>query len=212
MTEIGGASMTDMKMITRVVAVLTLVTCLPQPWQPASCLEEETAPQKPPPLAKSDALGLLDESIKTVKKGQEILRFVSVKLPGLTTDNYNFRRIDKQLELCRGETYPALDAAERLKTRPQNLRDLVRLYLSLRILEERLMLLSDHLLSVGNQSATPLSVQVIDLSNRIGRLSLKVNPYVYKVVDAYQAAAPELKVDMNLGWAGVEQEIQGPGL
>jgi hypothetical protein len=204
--------MTDMKMITRIVAALTVIACLALVRQPAYCLGEEATPQKPPPFSKTDALGLVDESIKTIKKGQEVLRFVSVKLPGLTSDNYNFRRLDKQLEHCRGETYPALDAAERLKTRPQNLRELLRLYLSLRILEERLMLLSDHLLSLGDQSATPLSVQVVDLSNRVGRLSLKVNPYLYRVVDAYQAAAPDLKVDMDLGWAGVEQEIQGPGL
>jgi len=201
-----------MKMITRVVAALAVIACLPLNPQTAAGAEAEATPQKPPAFAKTDALGLIDESIRTLKKGQEVLRFISVKLPGLTTDNYNFRRLDKQLENCRGETYPALDAAERLKARPQNLRDLLRLYLSLRILEERLMLLSDHLLAAGSQSATPLSVQVIDLSNRIGRVSLKVNPYLYKVVDAYQAAAPDLKVDMNLGWAGVEEEVQGPGL
>ena len=201
-----------MKMKTRVLSALAVMACLSFNPPPVLSADDEPAVQKPAPFAKSDALKLLDASIMTVKKGQEILRFISVKLPGLTTDNYNFRRLDKQVENCRGETYPALDAAEHLKTRPQNLHELVRLYLSLRILEERLLLLSDHLLSVGNQSATPLSVQVIDLSNRVGRISLKINPYVYKVVDAYQSAAPDLKVDMNLGWSGVEEEIQGPGL
>lgn len=201
-----------MKMLTRLVVALAAVSCLPWQAPPAAAQDQATTDPKPAPFAKSDAKTLLDESIKIVKKGQEILRFASVKLPGLTTDNYNFRRLDKQLEHCRSMTYPALDAAERLKDRPQNLRELVRLYLSLRILEERLMLLSDHLLSVGNQSANPLSVQIVDLANRIGRVSLKVNPYVYKVVDAYTAAAPGMKVDLNLGWAGAEEDIQGPGL
>ncbi|HEY9871077.1 MAG TPA: hypothetical protein V6D08_18065 [Candidatus Obscuribacterales bacterium] len=203
-----------MKRFTRLTAALAvgsalILACLPH----VSAEEPGKTESKPSSgLSRKDALALIEESAAVLTKGQQILRFASVKIPNLVTDNLKFRRLDRELENCRAETYPALDAAERLKSRPQNLRELVRLYVGLRLLEERLMPLSEHLAGVGNPSANPLSVQIVDLANKVARVALRLHPYVYRVVDAYQSQASDVKVDINLGWAGDESEVQGPGL
>jgi hypothetical protein len=186
-----------------------MLACLPG----ASAEEPGKAESKPSSgLSRKDALALIDESVAVLTKGQQILRFASVKIPNLVTDNLQFRRLDRELENCRAETYPALDAAERLKSRPQNLRELVRLYVGLRLLEERLMPLSEHIAGVGSASATALSVEIVDLANKVARVALRLHPYVYRVVDAYQSQASDVKVDINLGWAADEDQVQGPGL
>lgn len=160
--------------------------------------------------ARKDVVNLIDETTTSLQKGQAVLRFASVKLPSLITDNVKFRKLDHELEDCRQEFYPALNAAERLKPKPQNLRELVRLYVGLRLVEERLKFVSDQLSALDNAHARPLAVQIMDTSNKVGRIAMRLHPIVYKVIDAYTAAAPDTKVQINLQW--VEEDVQGPNL
>ncbi|MBI4532904.1 MAG: hypothetical protein HY711_03070 [Candidatus Melainabacteria bacterium] len=177
--------------------------CLTQGMPQVYCLPESK-------FGKKEAIVLVGESARTLRSAQDTLRLVSVKLPSLVSDNLLFRKLDKEIENARDETYPGISASERLKDQPQNLRETVRLYLGLRLLEERLIALADHLGALNNPSARQLALQIMEFANKVGRHALKMHPYVYKVIDAYQAAAPPNKVDINLQWT--EDDIQGPGI
>lgn len=189
----------------RYLPVLALLVSLPVQAAPSDAPKDAPAQ---PAEGRKEAVGLIDESQRTLSRGQDVLRFASVKLAGLVTDNLKFRKLDRELENARQEFYPALNACEKLKSRPQNLREMVRLYVGLRLLEERLNLVSAHFSLIESPAARPLSVQIMDLSNKVGRLALKLHPLVYKVIDAYQAAAPNTQVEINLKW--VDEDIQGP--
>ena len=161
-----------------------------------------------PDLSKKQVKVLIEESLTTLAKSKDILRFASVKLPDLIEDKQQFRNIDREIELVRGDVYPAVSAAEKLKNGPQLLREAIRLYGGLRVFEQRLILLGERLGALQNAAAQPLAVQVVDLANRVGRLNLKLQPYVYKLIDAYQSAAPEGKVEAGMEWDSTQ--IQGP--
>lgn len=134
----------------------------------------------------------------TLVKAQDILRFASVKLPSLISDNEKFRAADKSIEMCREESYPAENAAVKLKTEPRRLRDLLRLYMGIRFLQLRCVVLGNQL--SGEPNAAALSNQILDLSNKLGQVNLKLQPFVKKVVDAYDASVPDNKLDNILPW------------
>lgn len=162
----------------------------------------EEEPKEKPQFTKKEITELIDSSLATLNKGKDILRFASVKLPALVTDNERFRKIDRHIELCREETYPAVNAAEKLKKNPRLLRENMRLYMGMRLLALRCMILSDRL--GDNANAAAMSAQIMDLSAKYTRLTLKLHPWVYKVINVYEAAAPQAKVESGLPLEGEE--------
>jgi hypothetical protein len=137
----------------------------------------------------------IDESIKWLNKAKELLRLASVRLPDLIKDTSRFRTVDRAIELCREETYPAVAAAERVKKNPRALRSLVQLYLGMRLLQLRCVVLSERLSCPPTPETANMSTQMMDLSNYFGKVTLKLHPYVYKVVDSYETSAPSAKID-----------------
>lgn len=137
----------------------------------------------------------IDESLKWLNKAKELLRLASVRLPELIKDTSRFRTVDKAIELCREETYPAVAAAERLKKNPRALRSIVQLYTGMRLLQLRCVVLSERLSCPPTPETANMSTQMMDLSNYFGRVTLKLHPYVYKVVDTYETSAPSARIE-----------------
>jgi predicted RNA-binding Zn ribbon-like protein len=176
----------------------------------ASTTPAQAAPHiAAPGYSKQDVQNLLAEALNVLAKAKDVLRITSSKLPDLVTDNREFRRFDREVELCRDETYPAVSSAGKLKESPHLLRDAVRMYITMRICEQRCLRLSDHLSSVQAQGASQLSAQVFDVANRLGRVNLKLQPYFIRLIDTYQAEAPAGRVEDDL-WQGTQ--VQGPVL
>lgn len=179
---------------------------------PGSAAGQDNASSAPPPsagLSKPAVIALLSESLNVMGKAKDVLRLTSAKLPDLVPDVREFRRFDREVELARDEIYPAVTSATKLKDNPNLLRDAVRMYLALRILEQRCLRLSDHLGTISGGSQTSLSI--VELANKLGRINLKLQPYVFRLVDAYQAESSSGHVEENMQWQGVPQ-TQGPVL
>src|SRR5437868_416703 len=73
------------------------------------CMAQTTTPpeeeaQEKTAFTRKEIDGLIDQAIKELNKAKDVLRFVSVKLPDLITDNARFRTVDAALNLCREET------------------------------------------------------------------------------------------------------------
>jgi len=170
--------------------------------------EPENEPQVV--LSKRQVVAIVQEALLFTIRAKDALRLVSVKLPTLSADNLKFRKLDRELDRAQEEVYPATNAAEKLKTAPQNLREAIRLYLSLMVVQERCLPLAGDLNSLEQPAATSLAVQVTDVANTAGRLSLRLHPYVYRLIDAYLSAAPPTKVQVNMQW--MDEETQGPAL
>jgi hypothetical protein len=174
-----------------IAAGLSMVLCFPARAQSY----EEPATDAKSSLTKKEVDALLDDSIKWLNKSKDLLRIASVRLPDLIKDNARFRLIDRALELCREETYPAVAAAERLKKSPRLLRSNVQLYTGMRLLQLRLMVLSERLQCPAAPETANMATQMIDLSNQFGKLTLKLHPFIYKIVDSYETAAPSARID-----------------
>jgi hypothetical protein len=93
-------------------------------------------------------------------------------------------------------------AAERLKKNPRLLRSNIQLYTGMRLLQLRCLVLSERLGCPPTPETANMSTQMLDLSNRFGRLTLKLHPYVYKVIDSYESAAPSARIDSMIPLEG----------
>lgn len=174
-----------------------------------------TTPAQPPQsvpapsYSKQDVQALVGEALNVLAKAKDVLRVTSSKLPDLITDNREFRRFDREVELCRDETYPAVASAGKLKDSPHLLRDAMRMYIAMRICEQRCLRLSDHLSTLPAQGASQLATQTFDVANRLGRINLKLQPFIIRLLDAYQSEAPAGRIEDYL-WQGTQ--VQGPVL
>jgi hypothetical protein len=146
-------------------------------------------------LTRKELDAVLDESLRWLTRAKDLLRIASVKLPDLIKDNVRFRLVDRALELCREETYPAVAAGERLKKNPRLLRSNIQFYTGMRLLQLRCLVLSERLQCPPTPETANMSTQMLDLSNKFGTLTLKLHPYVYKVVDSYESTAPAARID-----------------
>jgi hypothetical protein len=158
------------------------------------------SPLAAPELNKQNVERMIVEALVILNKSKDTFRVASAKLPDLIKDNREFRRLDREVELCRDEIYPAVASGEKLKDNPHLLRDAVRMYIAMRILEQRSLRLSDHLSTI--EGGSPLSMQVFDMANKVGRINLRLQPYFLRLVDAYQAQTPEGSVEDYMHWQG----------
>lgn len=179
-------------------ALVPLVVCWSSFVMPGLAADPEDERAKV--LGKKETLAVIAESAATLNKAKAVLRLAGTKLPDLVSDNREFRRLDRQIEICRDDLFPALASAEKLKEEPDGLRDAVRLVVNMRVLEQHCLRLSDRLGLVQNAQAGQLATQIVDIANRVGRMNLKLQPYFYRLVDVYQSAAAEDKVDSGMHW------------
>jgi hypothetical protein len=163
---------------------------------------EEPASDAKSSLTRKEADAILNESLTWLNRAKDLLRIASARLPELIKENVRFRDVDRAVELCREETYPAVAAAERLKKNPRLLRSNIQLYTGMRLLQLRCLVLSERLGCPPTPETANMSTQMLDLSNRFGRLTLKLHPYVYKVIDSYESAAPSARIDSMIPLEG----------
>src|SRR5262245_37916867 len=110
-----------------VIVILLLSTNVAGFCQSYSEEPDEPGKEAKSSLTKKEMDALLDDSIKWLNKAKELLRLASVRLPEIVKDTTRFRSVDRAIETCREETYPAVAAADRLKKNPRALRSVVQL-------------------------------------------------------------------------------------
>lgn len=153
----------------------------------------------------------LKETRETLNKVREEIIATSSSMEKLTQKFSRFQQINAQLELIKDDAVTASNTVDKLYYQPQSLKDCMRLYVKLSVLEQRMLVLKEKLKRLETQEAMKTANKWSDLAVKVASANFALFPYFSGLIYSYEkASGMSSSIDVPSSGSGDVPSLETP--